>query len=288
MDDRSLFRFKPGYRQVPLDTVLDWSEWGGFAAAVEMCNNNGACRARDASVMCPSFRATGDEQHLTRGRANTLRLALTGQLGPEALVSEEMRETMDLCISCKGCKRECPTGVDMARMKIEFLHHYRKRHSLSARDRLIAYLPRYAPYAARIAPLLNLRNRVPALAALGERLFGLSAKRRLPSWSTRPYAGSEFGVRWGICGAAHLTLPPLRDGSLPLPPQAGGEGHCLRRKRARGRIAPRHLQPLFRAGERTCGRAGLGSRRLSRDQPRSGKRQTAVLRADFSFDRSRG
>jgi len=191
MDDRSLFRFKPDYRPLPVDTALDWSEWGGFAAATEMCNNNGACRARDAGVMCPSFRATGDEQHLTRGRANTLRLALSGQLGPDALISDDMRETMALCISCKGCKRECPTGVDMARMKIEFLHHYHQRHGLSRRDRLIAYLPRYAAYASRIAPLLNSRNRMPFLAWLGERLFGLSASRKLPRWSARPYRGSS-------------------------------------------------------------------------------------------------
>ena len=194
MDNRGLFRFKPEYRQLPIDTALDWSEWGGFAAAAEMCNNNGACRARDAAVMCPSYRATRDEQHLTRGRANTLRLALSGQLGPEALVSEKMRETMALCISCKGCKRECPTGVDMARMKIEFLHHYRRHHRLSARDRLIAYLPRYAPYAAHIAPIMNLRNRVPLLAGLGEWLFGLSASRKLPQWSTRPYRGISSGT----------------------------------------------------------------------------------------------
>jgi len=193
MDDRSLFRFKPDYRPLPVDTALDWSEWGGFAAAVEMCNNNGACRARNAGVMCPSYQATGDEQHLTRGRANTLRLALTGQLGPDALVAEEMRETMDLCISCKGCKRECPTGVDMARMKVEFLHHYRKRHRLTPRDRLIAYLPRYASHAARIAPLMNLRNRLPLLAAYGERRFGLSARRQLPRWSAHPYRGTSSG-----------------------------------------------------------------------------------------------
>jgi FAD/FMN-containing dehydrogenase/Fe-S oxidoreductase len=193
MDDRSLFRYRPDYRPLPLATALDWSEWGGFAGAVEMCNNNGACRARDAAVMCPSFRATGDEQHLTRGRANTLRLALSGQLGPDALVSEDMRETMDLCISCKGCRRECPTGVDMARMKIEFLHHYRRDHRLSVRDRLIAYLPRYAPWAAHLAPLLNLRNRAPALARLGERWFGLSAARKLPEWSRRPYRGASSG-----------------------------------------------------------------------------------------------
>ena len=193
MDDRSLFRFKPDYRPLPIETALDWSEWGGFAAAAEMCNNNGACRARDAGVMCPSFQATGDEQHLTRGRANTLRLALTGQLGPDALVAEDMRETMDLCISCKGCRRECPTGVDMARMKIEFLHHYRKRHPLTARDRLFAYLPRYAPHAAYIAPLVNLRNQAALLSRFGEQRFGLSARRKLPIWSTRRYRGTSSG-----------------------------------------------------------------------------------------------
>src|ERR1700731_2701816 len=178
MNDRSLFRFKPDYRQLPIDTALDWSEWGGFAAAPEMCNSSGACRKSDPGVMCPSYRATGDEQHLTRGRANPLRLALSGQLGPDALVSEEMRETMALCVSCKGCKRECPTGVDMAKMKVEFLYHYRKRHRLSLRDRAGAYLPRYAPYAALIAPLMNLRNHVSFLAGLGKRLFGLSAARK--------------------------------------------------------------------------------------------------------------
>jgi len=190
MDDRSLFRFKPEYRQLPIETVLDWSEWGGFASATEMCNNNGACRKSDPGVMCPSYRATGDEQHLTRGRANTLRLALSGQLGPEALVSDEMRDTLTLCVSCKGCKRECPTGVDMAKMKVEFLYHYKKRHGLTARDRAIAYLPRYAPYAARLAPLLNLRNRLPVLARLGEKALGFSARRSLPQWSRDYYRGS--------------------------------------------------------------------------------------------------
>jgi FAD/FMN-containing dehydrogenase/Fe-S oxidoreductase len=212
MDDRNLFRFKPDYRPLPLDTALDWSEWGGFAAAAEMCNNNGACRARDAGVMCPSFQATGDEQHLTRGRANTLRLALSGQLGPDALVSDDMRETMALCISCKGCKRECPTGVDMARMKIEFLHHYRRRHGLTPRDRLIAYLPRYAPYAARIAPLMNLRNRVPMLARLGEKLFGLSAQRQLPRWSARPYAGARPPFSLSARRRAERGFPYEEDG----------------------------------------------------------------------------
>src|SRR5262249_12623372 len=155
-----------------------------------MCNNNGACRKSDPGVMCPSYRATGDEQHLTRGRANTLRLALSGQLGTEALVTDAMRDTMALGVSCKGCKRECPTGVDMAKMKVEFLHHYKKKHGLSLRDRLVAYLPRYAPYAAWFALVLNLRNRIPALAALGEKVLGFSARRSLPEWSRDTYRGN--------------------------------------------------------------------------------------------------
>jgi FAD/FMN-containing dehydrogenase/Fe-S oxidoreductase len=193
MDERGLFRFAPGYATEPVDTALDWSEWGGFGGAVEMCNNNGDCRKRDAGVMCPSYRATLDEQHLTRGRANSLRLALSGQLGAGALVSEEMRATMELCISCKGCKRECPTGVDMARMKIEFLRQYRKSHALTPRERLIAYLPRYASYAARVGFLLNLRDRVAGLTRLSEALLGFSARRALPHWDSRPYRDAPQG-----------------------------------------------------------------------------------------------
>ena len=150
MDDRELFRYGPGYAPLPVETGLDWSEWDGFDRAVEMCNNNGACRKANPGVMCPSYRVTMDEKHVTRGRANTLRLALTGQLGPDALTSDAMAETMALCVGCKGCRRECPTGVDMARMKIEYLHQRRKRHGLSWRERLVASLPRYAPAASRL------------------------------------------------------------------------------------------------------------------------------------------
>jgi FAD/FMN-containing dehydrogenase/Fe-S oxidoreductase len=182
MDDRSLFRFKPGHVAPKLDTALDWSEWGGFDRAAEMCNNNGHCRKFDAGTMCPSFRVTGDEQHLTRGRANTLRLALSGQLGPDALTSQAMYDTLTLCVSCKGCRRECPTGVDMARMKIEVLHHFTRRHGLTARQKLIAFLPRYALWASRLAPLMNLRDRVPGLAPLSEKLLGISSRRMLPRW----------------------------------------------------------------------------------------------------------
>ncbi len=208
MDDGALFRFPPAntpqpYRRIELRPKLDWSTWnvtndpvteavsppgsggdstGGFAMAVEMCNNNGHCRKFDAGTMCPSYRVTRDEQHLTRGRANTLRLALSGQLGPDAFTSQAMRETMDLCVSCKGCKRDCPTGIDMAKMKLEFQAQYKARHGHSLKDRLIAHLPDYAASASRLPWLFNLRDTLPGAAKLSEKLLGLSARRSLPRW----------------------------------------------------------------------------------------------------------
>jgi FAD/FMN-containing dehydrogenase/Fe-S oxidoreductase len=175
-DDRSLFRFKPGYKTIPIKTALDWNEWGGLDKAVEMCNNNGHCRKFDAGTMCPSFRVTREEQHLTRGRANTLRLALSGQLGPDAFTSDEMYKTMDLCVSCKGCKRECPTGVDMAKMKVEFLHHYKQRHGFTLKDKLIANLPHYAPWVSKLGPLANIAQ------AIGKGFAGFAGQRSLPKW----------------------------------------------------------------------------------------------------------
>jgi FAD/FMN-containing dehydrogenase/Fe-S oxidoreductase len=201
MDDRRLFRYKPEYRAQPFDTVLDWSEWGGFAGAVEMCNNNGACRKAEPGVMCPSYRVTRDEQHLTRGRANTLRLAITGQLGRDALVSVDMHATMSLCVGCKGCKRECPTGVDMARMKIEFMHQYRKHHAPRLRERLVAWLPRYAPLAARLPWIFNLRDRIPGVPQLSRWFLGLSVRRALPKWR-RDYFGSHPGDTPNTTGTA--------------------------------------------------------------------------------------
>src|SRR6516164_3579439 len=167
-------------------TALDWSAYpgagGGFQGAVEMCNNNGACRKLEGGVMCPSYRATRDEKDVTRGRANTLRLAISGQLGPDALASDEMAETLKLCVSCKACRHECPTGVDMAKMKIEVSAARVARHGLSLRDRFVGYLPHYADLASRFAPLANLRNNAPVLRTLFEKVAGISAKRALPAF----------------------------------------------------------------------------------------------------------
>jgi FAD/FMN-containing dehydrogenase/Fe-S oxidoreductase len=203
MDDRALFRYPPDYRVRDLKTVLDWSAWpgasGGFQGAVEMCNNNGACRKLEGGVMCPSYRATRDEKDVTRGRANTLRLAISGQLGPDALASDEMADTLKLCVSCKACRHECPTGVDMAKMKIEVLAARAAKHGLSLRDRLVGYLPRYAALASHLAPLANLRNRSPLLRKLFEQFAGISAQRALPAWRRDVFApvGEAFGPEAG-------------------------------------------------------------------------------------------
>ncbi len=196
-DDRSLFRYRPDYAGVEIRTELDWSAYpgagGGLQGAIEMCNNNGACRKLAGGAMCPSYRVTRDERDVTRGRANTLRLAITGQLGPDALASDEMAETLSLCVSCKACRSECPTGVDMARMKIEVLAARAAKHGLSLHNRLVGYLPRYAPFAARFAALFNLRDRVPVLRWASEKFANFSARRSLPQWRPDIYRNRSEG-----------------------------------------------------------------------------------------------
>jgi FAD/FMN-containing dehydrogenase/Fe-S oxidoreductase len=196
-DDRDYLRYGPAYGTSTLKPALNWSEYpggaSGFQGAVEMCNNNGACRKHQGGAMCPSYRATLNERDLTRGRANTLRLALSGQLGPDAFASDDMMETLKLCVSCKACKRECPTGVDMAKFKIEVLAARAAKDGITLRDRLIAYLPRYAPFASKLGFLLNLRDQIPGLAALSEPVIGMSAKRSLPKWKT-PFAKGQTAL----------------------------------------------------------------------------------------------
>ena len=196
MDDRHLFRFAPGYKVDSFPTKLNWSAWpgaaGGLQGAVEMCNNNGSCRKLTGGVMCPSFRVTRNEMDSTRGRANSLRLALSGQLGADALASPDMAETMKLCVSCKACKRECPTGVDMARMKIEITALQAEKNGLSWHDKLIAHIPDYAPYAAWLAPVLRLRDMIPGAAWISEKITGFTAKRPLPKWQRNWFRPDEL------------------------------------------------------------------------------------------------
>lgn len=196
MDERDLFRYAPGYKVSDFTTKLDWKSWhgaaGGLQGAVEMCNNNGACRKLVGGVMCPSFRITGDEKDSTRGRANTLRLAMSGQLGSDAMISDQMKESLKLCVSCKACKRECPTGVNMSSMKIEMNALRAEKYSLSLHDRLIGYLPNYASVVTKVPWLMNLRDRVPGLPFLSEKITGFSSRRRLPIWRSDYFKSSEI------------------------------------------------------------------------------------------------
>ena len=190
-DDRNLFRYGPGYQGEPLKTRFDWSPYpgvgGGIQGAVEMCNNNGACRKLTGGVMCPSYRVTRDERDVTRGRANSLRLAITGQLGSAALIADEMAETMKLCVSCKACRRECPTGVDMARMKIEVQAARAAKFELSLHDKLVGFLPHYAPHASRWHHVFNMRDRSPFLRKASQTVARFASRRSLPKWRKDTY-----------------------------------------------------------------------------------------------------
>jgi FAD/FMN-containing dehydrogenase/Fe-S oxidoreductase len=255
MDDRSLFRYPPGYAALPMSPALDWSAHpNGLLGAVEMCNNNGTCRGFDAGAMCPSYRVTRDEAHLTRGRANTLRLALSGQIGNEGLADPVLAESLEYCVSCKSCRRECPTGVDMARMKIEVNAAKAARHGLSLRDRLIAGLPRYAPMAARVPGLANLRNRVGLLRRLGE-MIGISASRHLPEFRADRFRDEEAD-----------QTPALRDVFLLADTfNRAFEPEVLRAALRVLRAAGfRAIMPRAEGGPLCCGRTYLASGQVDR------------------------
>ena len=173
-------RYGEAYSTQPLKTRLDFTNEGGFAGAVEMCNGVGQCRKLNAGAMCPSYMATREEEHSTRGRANALRMALSGRLPRDQLHSSRMLQVLDLCLECKSCKSECPSGVDMAKIKYEFLWQYYKSHRVPMRARIVAGIHRLNSLAAPIAPVANLVNRsAPARWAL-QKLVGFDRNRPMP------------------------------------------------------------------------------------------------------------
>ena len=301
MDDTSLMRYAPSYKVIPIQTALDWRAWDvqndpvteqtsapgtggdpaqGLAKAVEMCNNNGHCRKFDAGTMCPSYRVTRDEKHLTRGRANTLRLALSGQLdglpAQDAFTSQAVHEALDLCVGCKGCKRDCPTGVDMAKMKIEFLHHYKARHGHTLKDKLVAHLPDYAHWASRFAPLLNLRDKLPGLAALSEKLLGFSARRRLPQWQSQHFfnTANTGATRAQVLAAARpvVLFVDTFNGSF----EAGNARAALQVLQAAGYTV--HVAGKAQADGKhlCCGRTYLATGMLAQAKAKAGELMTSL------------
>lgn len=180
-----------------MDTQLDWSVYdnygsgdafaqvpvtgGAYGKAAAVCIGNRQCQRTEKGVMCPSFRITNDPAHSTHHRAKTLKAALNGELGEQPFIGSEISVAMDLCVGCKGCKRECPNGVDMALLRVEALaQRWQAAGKVPLRERLFAYLPRYLAWYRFAHWLIVLRERVPFFASLGERWLGVSAKRSLP------------------------------------------------------------------------------------------------------------
>lgn len=182
----SHLRFGSGYQPLPVESRFHYRAQGSMLAAAEQCTGVGACRKTQAGVMCPSYVATRDEMHSTRGRANALRLALTGQLGPDALCSDELKAVMDLCLGCKGCKGECPNSVDMVRLKSDVLYQYQKRHGVPLRSRIFGSLSDLARLASGPhAPLVNVLMGSRPMRGMMAKMLCIDPKRPLPSYTSQ-------------------------------------------------------------------------------------------------------
>lgn len=199
----SNLRFGPAYRTPEVPTTFDFSADGGMARAVELCAGVGECRKKRGGTMCPSYQATCDEQHSTRGRANTLRLAMTGQLGMTGLTDPAVLQALDLCLECKACKSECPTNVDMARLKAEVLDQHHKKHGLPWRNWLFGNVATLSKWGSRLTPWSNWWVAGLLGRWWNEKLLAIDSRRLPPPFAALPYtSGPDF-------------LPPR--GHPPLP-----------------------------------------------------------------------
>jgi FAD/FMN-containing dehydrogenase/Fe-S oxidoreductase len=182
-DIRDHLRYGPDYASLEPRTTLDFDEEGGFSHLVELCNGCGTCRQTDGDVMCPTYRATEEEIATTRGRANLLRAAISGEIDPEELYGERFQEeVLDLCIGCKGCQSDCPTGVDLAKLKAEVKHEYHDREGASVRERLFANVDRLAAAGSSLAPIANRATELPGARTALEKTVGIAADRTLPTF----------------------------------------------------------------------------------------------------------
>jgi FAD/FMN-containing dehydrogenase/Fe-S oxidoreductase len=181
-------RYGPAYRTREPTTHFDYSEYGGLAGAVEMCSGLGACRKTLDGTMCPSYMATRDEAHSTRGRANALRLAMAGRIGEAGLGDEGVRAVLDLCLECRACKAECPVGVDVARFKSEFLADYWRRHGTPVGAHALGHVHDLSRWGSRFAPLSNWAARSAPVRWLNERVLGLDRRRIPPAWASKTFA----------------------------------------------------------------------------------------------------
>ena len=187
MDQDDLLRYGMNYNteQKPAKTLLSFENDLGFDRAVEMCNGAGVCRQLEGGVMCPSFQATHDEEFSTRGRSNLLRAAMTGKLGSNGMTSKELYQALDLCLSCQACLSECPSAVDMSKLKAEFLHGYYQEHGLPFRSWFFANVAGVSRLAQLFAPLVNLILESPLAGLLS--LIGIHPQRKMPTFASQTF-----------------------------------------------------------------------------------------------------
>ncbi|PON11370.1 oxidoreductase, partial [Candidatus Entotheonella serta] len=221
----SNLKFGPTYETTPVETMFDFADFGVLSRAAEQCGNIGECRKTLAGVMCPSYRATSDETDSTRGRANALRMAISGQLGPGGFTDKALYPVMELCVECKACKTECPTGVDMARMKSEYLHQYQREHGATWRSRILAHAEQLAIWGSRMAPLSNWIVQHPLTRWVNEKVLHLDRRRTPPSyarhtfldwWVSQDAPSTEQSQIRVPAAAVTQTLLPLAERGLPI------------------------------------------------------------------------
>ncbi len=198
-------RFGPRYATRDLETYFEYEGHAGMAGAVEMCSGLGVCRKTLEGTMCPSYMATRDEQHSTRGRADVLRLTMAGRLGESGLGDHGVYQTLDLCLECRACKAECPVGVDVARFKSEFLADYWRRHGVALEARLLGNARTVARWGSCLAPLSNWIINTPPVRRINERLLGLDRRRRLPRFRRRTL--EHLASRRSRAAAARIDEP---------------------------------------------------------------------------------
>ncbi len=209
-DNREHLRYGPDYQSVEPQTELDFAEEGGFAELVERCNGCGTCRQIDSDVMCPTYRASEEEVQTTRGRANMLRAAISGDLPEDELHSERFQsEVLDLCVGCKGCKSDCPTGVDMAKLKAETKHRHHKEAGATLRERLFADIDAASKLGSALAPLSNWATELPGARTLLQSVFGIAPERELPPFrreTLRDWFESRGGAAVSVADADRRVL----------------------------------------------------------------------------------
>lgn len=235
MDDESLMRYGSNYitPYAPIETAFNFAGTDGFSGAVELCNGAGVCRGLEPNtgIMCPSFRATRDEKYSTRGRANALRAAMTGELGPGGMSSQDLYDALDLCLSCQACQSECPSSVDMSKLKAEFLHQYYQEHGVPLRAWFFANIEGFSKLAQRFAPLVNAVMSSPAQKLLHR--LGIHPQRQMPAFARQRFTDwfAEHSALYSI-GLTQMESdsqlkpprPPNSGGRLTIPPKFGGLG----------------------------------------------------------------